>query len=821
MNFGACLRCWRRVAAPVCALLLAIAPAAAGPSDLAPPEGLERLTQGERTAALTPLYQQLAQRQAFAERRKAIQGNLGDQAAVDAYLRYLPISPLELTRIEMELKRIEFAMPRLIVEWHQRWIALDPERARRQYGDRYVDRRLALSVAGFPSEADATAERSSGATNRNASASSTPLPDAYQGETQVAANPANANEIVMAANTQDAMGGACGDLGIQAIYRSTDGGQSWSYDCAPAPSAYSISFFGGQTCAQAGGQTFGSDPALAWDSHGNVFLEYMLLCFDGAQYDINLVVARSTDGGASWSPHGVVSTSFADKNFYAIDNNPTSPYYDRHYSCWKNGADSNNRVSYSADGGQTWTEVLTPDVAGTTAVEFSCDVAVAADGTVHLVTWAQCYTGCYGPQLAHSVSTDGGATWRPSVVASDLDAPGFLWFPPAQDTRGINVFGTVDLDNSGGVCDGTIYAVYSDAAAPGYADLDAFVVRSTDGGLTWSSPVAVASTAPAGSLQFHPTLDVDDDTGRVVVAWQDTRQDPTNQQVEVLLSVSGDCGASFGSEVSVTQPSTEFNNPTVAASNENSTANPNANYNQYGDYMAVDARGGQAYVSWTDSRHFHPGSTTDPQVENVAFAALSTSGLAAPVTLTLTSHPTEDGWIRERNENANYGWRFNATNSGSAALRVGDDKKDRQWKSVVSFDTSVLPAGAQLISAELRLQRGKLVGSDPFATHGGLNVDLTTPGFSGSPTLQTSDFEATATVVSVTSLSPATANGDWSSGLLSAAGLAAIDTAGTTQFRLAFDVDDDDDRIADYLGYHSSRSGNASKHPQLVVTYRP
>lgn len=61
------------------------------------------------------------------------------------------------------------------------------------------------------------------------------------------------------------------------------------------------------------------------------------------------------------------------------------------------------------------------------------------------------------------------------------------------------------------------------------------------------------------------------------------------------------------------------------------------------------------------------------------------------------------------------------------------------------------------------------------------------------------------------------ANGDWSEGSLNGAGLAAINSSGTTQARVYFDLDDNDD----HMGYYSGDNSNAANHPQLVVTYLP
>jgi hypothetical protein len=150
---------------------------------------------------------------------------------------------------------------------------------------------------------------------------------------------------------------------------------------------------------------------------------------------------------------------------------------------------------------------------------------------------------------------------------------------------------------------------------------------------------------------------------------------------------------------------------------------------------------------------------------------------------------------------------------------VGDDNKDKQYKAVVSFDTSSIPDGATIVSATLRLRRGTVSGTNPFTTHGTCWVDAQTGGLSGSTTLELADFQAIATAVQATSLTNAANNGDWSAGSLNAAGLATINKTGTTQFRVYFSLDDNDDTGADYIGYYSGEAASANR-PQLVITYQ-
>jgi len=124
-------------------------------------------------------------------------------------------------------------------------------------------------------------------------------------------------------------------------------------------------------------------------------------------------------------------------------------------------------------------------------------------------------------------------------------------------------------------------------------------------------------------------------------------------------------------------------------------------------------------------------------------------------------------------------------------------------------------AQATLLSASFDTDtNGFVYADDAFGTN------QPSYGFSGSTTLQTGDFQATATVVQAASLSNAAANGDWSEGSLSAAGLAAISKTGTTQLRVYFNLDDNDDTGNDYIGWYSGDNATSANRPQLVVTYQ-
>jgi hypothetical protein len=191
------------------------------------------------------------------------------------------------------------------------------------------------------------------------------------------------------------------------------------------------------------------------------------------------------------------------------------------------------------------------------------------------------------------------------------------------------------------------------------------------------------------------------------------------------------------------------------------------------------------------------------------------------VTVTFYSAAAEDGRLWEVGETTNTGGGGNSTDNTTASLRVGDTNADEQYKTLVSFDTSSIPDTATITSATLRLVRGTLSGTSPFSTHGSCVADIVTGGFGGSTAFAFADWQAAATATSVATMSNPTANGSASTGNLNAAGLAAINKIGTTQLRLTFTLDDNDDLGYDYIGFYSGENTTTSNKPQLTVTYRP
>lgn len=185
-----------------------------------------------------------------------------------------------------------------------------------------------------------------------------------------------------------------------------------------------------------------------------------------------------------------------------------------------------------------------------------------------------------------------------------------------------------------------------------------------------------------------------------------------------------------------------------------------------------------------------------------------------PIKVTYKSVPQSDGWILESGENTNTGQQVDKL---STTVNVGDGVRDRQYRSLLSFNTASLPDHAIVISAYLKLVRQGVVGSNPFTTHGGLLAEIRAGAFGSALALEASDFAAPASPgasierLLETTPSRYTVN-------LSDANLAFINKYGVTQFRLRFERDDNDDMEADYLKLYSGNAADIYR-PVLTITY--
>lgn len=524
-----------------------------------------------------------------------------------------------------------------------------------------------------------------GSLDKSGSASAnTPLAggvNEYQGEVQVSVNPNNASQMVAGANTFfrdtaaacQAPAGSTKTYGTQALYGSTDGGKTWVHRCAPWPAALT----GGVSGADA---YFGSDPAMAWDNSGNAYAAYMLLSTNSSTNAVGsaIVVARSSDSGATWTPLGTVvdhitsTTTFDDKEMLAIDNSSIGAFSHpgRLYVIW----DTNNveRAAFSDDG-VTWT----PHVFTGTGTSVGADIKVGPDGTVYAV-WNRVYSPnnlgqAQADDTYFSKSTDGGVTWTAPVKIFTHSLASFQSYyrPAAQDERGVNSFPALDIDrNPSSSFFNRLYLAYADVTTTccplnTFGQIDAYARFSSDGGTAWSSRAKVNDDT-AGTTHIFPWLGVDQSDGTVNIAWYDTRNDVSQERTQIFYARSVNGGATFQANINLSDGGTNFNN-LVSYSNEYSFTNIKANPNQYGDYMGLAATNRKVTAVWADTRQFFPAMTTSARKEDIAavtFTNCSAPRLSVP-SATVTISGVNVSWAVQT-------WGVNATGGSYTLTRYSN-----------------------------------------------------------------------------------------------------------------------------------------------------
>lgn len=189
-------------------------------------------------------------------------------------------------------------------------------------------------------------------------------------------------------------------------------------------------------------------------------------------------------------------------------------------------------------------------------------------------------------------------------------------------------------------------------------------------------------------------------------------------------------------------------------------------------------------------------------------------------TASFASDGAHDGWVMESKETSNKGGTLNAN---AITFRIGDNAQDYQYRAILHFPTGSLPDDAVITQAILTMQLETIVGTNPFATHHNIWVDVRQGAFgSFGPfqigALQASDFQAPASLYNA-GLILDNPVGGWYWVNFDSHVFPYVNLKGATQFRLGFQLDDDDDRRDDYLSFFSGNYGVYSARPQLTVKY--
>lgn len=308
---------------------------------------------------------------------------------------------------------------------------------------------------------------------------------------------------------------------------STNGGRTWRPFEAP-----------GLTHCTGGPADASDDPGVSFGANGTAFLSTQA----NDPLPEAILVSRSNDDGLSWSAPMVVdraNTNDKQRSPVAVD--PTKP--SDAYLTWtrlRGPEAADVYFSSSTDAGSTWTLPRPAYIAVGADLRPLHNLIHVLPGHVLLDTFVQLNTSNYvvglprqRDQLIAIRSADGGVTWSSNQIGTTSDTS------PEDPATGKPVSAEPVLYSAVGP-DGSVYTAWNDIASTSSSRI--MLSRSSDGGQSWSSPVAVASVH---GQAFLPALDVGPD-GTVGVSWYDTRRYyPGDKQLstDVWFAYSTDQGA--------------------------------------------------------------------------------------------------------------------------------------------------------------------------------------------------------------------------------------------------------------------------------------
>jgi len=282
---------------------------------------------------------------------------------------------------------------------------------------------------------------------------------------------------------------------------TTDAGQTWTFPGVITPGI------------------FRSDPVLGVDTAGNFY--YNSLTSNG--YDFTCKVFKSFDGGATWNngtdAHG------GDKQWMTIDHT--------------GGQGTGNIYSY-------WTSYYSSCLPGfftrstNEGNSFENCRAVAGDpywGTMAIGPEGELYIAGSGSSEGIVVTKSTNAQVPGSTISWDfssyVEMDGFITAQSPVNPVGILGQANIDVDRSNGPGRGNVYVLASMMRLSVSDPADVMFAKSTDGGVTWSSPQRINTDAGTTHYQWFGTMSVASN-GRIDVIWLDTREAPPGTYLSAL-----------------------------------------------------------------------------------------------------------------------------------------------------------------------------------------------------------------------------------------------------------------------------------------------
>ena len=354
-------------------------------------------------------------------------------------------------------------------------------------------------------------------------------------------------------------------------------------------SNYLYSFDSGETfdgSIQGAGGTNSGDPAVCIGTDGRWYIGFISNGGQGVSY--------SDDQGQSWERVQVAPNpgQLADKNHMWIDRKAGSPYENYLYNAWTDfggGYNSEVVVSRSTTKAESW-EAKKPISTGiNSSLNQGVNISTGPNGEVY-ACWAAYTTGVGDePAIGFARSLDGGDTWEPAQLI-------------IQNIRGIrntgvpmgirvNSFPSMAVDIGSGSNSGNIYVVWTNIGVPGInsgSNRDIYMIKSEDGGDTWSEPIRVNQDDPAdNAVQFFPWIACDQSNGMLSVIFYDNRN--SGNQTEAWVANSSNGGETW-EDFRVSDVSFPLG------------PIPGFAQNYAGDYLGITANDGMVYPCWGDNR---------------------------------------------------------------------------------------------------------------------------------------------------------------------------------------------------------------------------
>lgn len=409
-------------------------------------------------------------------------------------------------------------------------------------------------------------------------------------EVTIAVNPTDPNNLIAGAKDYT-LGPRQGREGYRVwsgYYWSRDGGKTWGNGLMGYPDIEN---------SVLGIYDEISDPVVAFGPDGTAYYSGLAINYESKlipgfppRFVHNgIYVAKSTDGGKTYSQITFVVESpdnniFNDKQWFVVDPyNPQYIYVSWSIHTWAMDTGFQARVvlSRSTDGGRTWDPPrdISRTFEGRQQGSGTIPV-VGPDGDIY-VTWIDYNEGT----LMLSKSRDQGLTWP--IFSETIINVEILPYQMEGNEYRTPTIPSMAADRSKADTSGNLYIVWNDYHN---GNSDIVLIRSEDGGNTWSDPIQVNDDLNSTADQFFPFISVSSN-GDVHIVFYDKRDDPNNHLIDVFYAHSKD-GKTFDPNWCITTNSSD----------------PSYSYHQsgnvfIGDYIGIDSSDNYAYAIWADTRY--------------------------------------------------------------------------------------------------------------------------------------------------------------------------------------------------------------------------